>query len=308
MLAKVLREKIKRVRMTPDIYTRYIEIWFEENRPDLAAAISDDKLTLTVSWPDGERQLYGLGNFYRSLACSENVDDAQEVIAEFLQRNIALSEDTVHHPANCGGFEELSSIIRARIHPIQVLKTVPYPVAHYPFYNNCAVVFVFDQPESVVPVPEVWVKHYKIEQHDLKLAALRNLGNSTARWQPCEIMDARCVVVNTGDCYDASRLLLLEHESDLRSKIEDTLQTGAYAAFIPYRDILVAIPEGTAAMRQMRIGACKMVTKLPYPISEKPFAIMPGGIGEVVDDVKGGPWDLDPEFARLMDQKLRERN
>lgn len=149
-------------------------------------------------------------------------------------------------------------------------------VAHQPFVNGTAIVFVIDLPDADCLITTEQLIRWGIDIEELDRLARENL----AGYQPHIEMrvfggdDGAAVMFNMGDTYDASRLLLYR----LHERLAEELG-GEFLAAIPARDLMLAMSMGPEPfVDQLHTVVRQDHRRLPHPITDDLFLVTYDGV------------------------------
>lgn len=172
-------------------------------------------------------------------------------------------------------------MVRRRILPrIQAEKYLsdhdPAMIAHQPFVQETVILYVIELDEVSTAVTTEQLVRWRMSLEQLDRLARRNL----ARFQPnLELTvfhgeDGIAALFNTGDGYDASRLLL----SELYPKVAPELG-GDFLVAIPTRDVFIAFPTAPDQfVNRLHQRVRDDFRKLPYPITDALFYVTRDGV------------------------------
>lgn len=172
-------------------------------------------------------------------------------------------------------------MVRSRIFPqIRSLEkmrhTSPDQIVAQPFINDTFIIYMIDLKDTAGPVSTEQLIKWGVDADDLDHIARQNL----AQCQPgLELQlfkndDTTAALFNTGDGYDASRLLL----DQLYPKLSPEMG-GNFLVAIPTRDVFIAFPDRPSAFLDKllkRISSDFRV--LPYPITSDLFLVTMDGV------------------------------
>lgn len=150
-------------------------------------------------------------------------------------------------------------------------------VAHVPFVNGTAIVFVTDLPQLTVSITTEQVVKWGLCVEELDLIARENID----RYAPeldVQFVDSReggkAAILGHHDGYDAARLLM----SDLHHRLSGHLGGDFYVA-TPARDMFVALSLGPERfVRRLQSRVEQDYRRLPYPITSELFYVTRDGI------------------------------
>jgi len=175
-------------------------------------------------------------------------------------------------------WEIARSMVMPRIHHDAIFERLERElVAHIPFVNDTAVLFVIDLPHMTVSITTEQVIKWGIDADTLDRVARENLAAIS------DEMDVRLVeskeggraaVLSHRDGYDASRLLLPNLYEALAPELG-----GDFLVSAPARDLFVAIScEPDLFVNRMKGRAAENFHTLPYPITDSLFYVTRDGV------------------------------
>jgi hypothetical protein len=170
------------------------------------------------------------------------------------------------------------SRIMPRIQPLSIFAHLSREqVAHVPFVNGTAIVFVTDMPHMTVSITTEQLLRWRVTVDEVDQMARTNL-DSYAPELEVQLVESkeggRAAILSQHDGYDAARLLL----SGLHERLAGRLGGNFYVA-TPARDMFVAFtpaPEPFVQRLQERVH--HDFRRLPYPISPDFFYVTRDGI------------------------------
>lgn len=233
------------------------------------------ELTLELSGPaelrvDGRR--IDLENLRRLVA--QAGDRGTDVVEEYLEQ--MLGGEAAE--AEILPYEFARRIIMPRIHHISIFERLAEEqVAHVPFVNDTAIVFVTDLPHCTVSVTVEQMVRWRTTPDALEEIARRNL-EECSREIDLRVLQTdnggRAVVFAERDGYDAARLLLTDLYSNLAPELG-----GDFLVATPARDRFVAIsPDPEPFVDKVHQRVEREYRRLPYPITTDFFYVTLDGV------------------------------
>lgn len=214
----------------------------------------------------------GLENLYRMVL--RDPRNAQEIVENYLER--LLEGDQISGAPL--PFAVARTRIMPRIQPESIFEQLDREqVAHVPFVNGTAIVFVIDLPQLTVSITTEQMVRWGLQPDDLDALARENL----ARYAPdleVRLVDShdggRAAIVAQQDGYDAARLLL----SSLYQRLARELRGDFYVA-TPARDTFIAMSVGPGPfVGRLRQRVEEDFRRLPYPITSELFYVTRDGV------------------------------
>ncbi len=137
-------------------------------------------------------------------------------------------------------------------------------LVHRRFGADLAVVYVVDDPHSMVFVCRAHLKRWGRTAEDVHQLAMQNLQQLSAKDGIPAAAPGAPVMLQTGDGYDAARVLLLDEKGDL-------------LVAMPDRDVLwVAFDEGQD-LAQLQRKAATMAAAASHPVSGRIYRMTQAG-------------------------------
>jgi hypothetical protein len=214
----------------------------------------------------------GLNNLYRMVMASP--ERGVEIVEDFLEQ-LLDGDEIANLPMP---FSVAKGRIMPRIQPISIFDQLDKEqVAHSPFVNDTAILYVIDMPRMTVSITIEQMIQWGVSIDEIDIIARQNLS----RYQPelkLQIVEARdggrAAIFNMQDGYDAARLLL----TTLWNRLAPEFKGNFYVA-APARDMFMAIscgPDLFVEKLQERVNAD--YKRLPYPISGDLFLVTQDGV------------------------------
>ena len=212
-----------------------------------------------------------LENLYRLVR--QKPDDADEAIDRLV--------DEIHHAQNIDNIELPIEAIAANVLP----RICPFgffrgrradQMAHQLFINDTVIIYTIDINGTACPIRTEQMIHWGLTVEKLDRMARSNLAthNPELELTVFHTDDGSVAALDTGDGYDASRLLL----SRLHEQVSPELG-GNFLVAIPTRDVFVAFPkESTHFIHRIQTRVRHDYRRLPYPITDDLFLVSADGI------------------------------
>lgn len=201
-------------------------------------------------------------------------DRGHEIVEHYLEQ--LFSGDALQFMAMSLDFARPR--IMPRIQPESIFDHLDREqVAHIPFVNSTAVVFVTDLPQMTVSVTTEQMIRWGLCIEELELLARENLDRYTPDVTPQFVESkegGRAAILCQHDGYDAARLLM----SSLFLKIAPHLGGDFYVA-TPARDMFIALSQGPDPfLRRLHQRVEQDFKRLPYPITPDFFYVTRDGV------------------------------
>ncbi|MDH3583167.1 MAG: DUF1444 family protein [Phycisphaerae bacterium] len=149
-------------------------------------------------------------------------------------------------------------------------------IAHQAFVHDTLILYVVCLGDATRPVSVEQMICWELDLESLDRIARRNLRNLQPRL-PLRLMandEGATARIDTGDGYDASRLLLEQLHPNLAPELG-----GNFLVAIPCRDVFVAFPTGAPKLLdRLRDHARNNYRRQPYPITDDLFLVTRDGV------------------------------
>lgn len=168
--------------------------------------------------------------------------------------------------------------IMPRIQPETIFQHLSREmVAHVPYVNETAVVFVIDLPNMTVSITTEQMIRWGLHVEDLEEIAKQNLDRYAPEME-LQLVESKeggkAAILSEQDGYDAARLLL----SDLYRRLAPRLGGNFYVA-TPARDMFLAFSEGPDPfVKRLQNRVSHDYKRLPYPICSDFFLVTRDGV------------------------------
>lgn len=237
--------------------------------------LDHDGMQMTVYADAGEVEL-DLTRFYEAYRQNPSeLDTVIRILDRILRGEIPLRTER--------DYAELADRIFPMLKPIELLLEVrerKLPMLVYrDFPGGLIITYVIDEPRSVAYINEPQLERWGISAIDLHEHAIENLRRRTATQVQALNTgedDRRLYIFNSGDGYDATRLLL----NDVLGRWQTTLP-GNMVIGVPNRDFLIAFSDSnqeifTAVAHQIQADAAR----LDHGLTDQLFTLEQGAIRE----------------------------
>ncbi len=223
-----------------------------------------------------ESRRVDLEDLYRLVR--QDPDEAATTVRDFADR-LANEHQLRQTPLP---FELVVERVLPRICPFDYFKGKRADLmAHQLFVNDTVILYVIDLNGVNVPVTTEQLIRWGASIDDLDSLARANLA---AHQPELELTvfhtdDGSAAVLDTGDGYDASRLLLQQIHDKVAPEMGRT-----FLVAIPTRDVFIAFPTGSCEfMDRVRSRIDNDYRRLPFPITNDLFLMTPDGVAEWQD-------------------------
>jgi uncharacterized protein YtpQ (UPF0354 family) len=227
---------------------------------------------------NGAEQTADLANFYSAYA--RNPEQLDTIVHNFVEAVLGLV------PArDIGDFAMLVERIYPMIKPIDLLVKVREHnlpmLAYREFLAGLMIAYVIDEQRSVTFINEAHLEHWEVDIAEVHKQAIKNLHRRTVEQVDYVVVgegEQRIYIYNSGDGYDATRLLL----SDVLATWARDLP-GALVIGIPNRDFLIGFSDSNPDIleriaQQIQADAAGR----EYSITDQLFTLDGGEVREYV--------------------------
>jgi uncharacterized protein YtpQ (UPF0354 family) len=219
-----------------------------------------------------------LGNFYAAYIRDPSQIDV--VVQTFARSLLGILPDR-----STSDYAELAGRIYPILKPILMLSEVrerKLPMLAYrEFLADLMIAYVIDEERSFAYINEDHLERWNISVHDLHEHALANLRRRTddqIKYTTVGEAEQRLFIFNSGDGYDATRLLLANVLSDWSRQLPGHLVIG-----IPNRDFLIAFSDANSEiLRAVAAQVQSDATQREYGLTEQLFTLADGVVKEYV--------------------------
>lgn len=207
-------------------------------------------------------------------------DEVRQQIERWM---VELLRATEGSPDRAGSFEEL----KERILPM-VLSERDFAGPHRqtmaePLVPGLRIAYAIDSDRTIAYIPRPQFNSWHISSEELHEAAINNL---VARSEAMEAQAAQdesgqinLILFQTGDGYDASRILLPTLHDRLREHLGSP-----FAAAIPTHDILICFRNDAETVGRLKAQVEEDFRKMPHQVTDKLFLITADGIAPRMGD------------------------
>jgi len=217
-----------------------------------------------------------LGNFYSAYMRDPAQLDA--VAQTFAQTLLGIQPDR-----GSSDFAELSGRVYPILKPILMLAEVRERrlpmLAYREFLADLMIAYVIDEERSFAYINEDHLELWNISVHDLHEQALENLRRRTdeqVKYTTVGEGEQRLFIFNSGDGYDATRLLLADVLAAWAREVPGHLVIG-----IPNRDFLIAFSDANSEiLRGVAAQVQSDSAQREYGLTEQLFTLADGVVKE----------------------------
>ncbi|MEK6703688.1 MAG: DUF1444 family protein [Planctomycetota bacterium] len=250
----------------PEAFAEMVAQLLRDKQPDFSVDLTGPREILV----NGRR--LDLENLYRMV--TNEPDRGPDIIQHYVEQLFASDASRVMTMS----LDFARPRIMPRIQPESIFEHLAKEqVAHVPFVNDTAIVFVTDLPQMTVSITTEQVIRWGITIDDVEMMARENLDRYAPELdvQFVESKEGgRAAILGHHDGYDAARLLL----TDLHARLAPTLGGDFYVA-TPARDMLVALSLGPDKfVHRLHSRVQQDYKRLPYPITSDLFYCTRDGV------------------------------
>jgi uncharacterized protein YtpQ (UPF0354 family) len=215
-----------------------------------------------------------LGNFYAAYARSPAQLDA--VVQTFVRVMLGMQPDRT-----ASDYPELADQIYPMLKPLAMLaevreRSLPM-LAYREFLDDLIVAYVIDEERSVSYINENHLERWEINVPDLHERAIENLRSRTeehVRYTTVGEGEQRLFIFNSGDGYDATRLLLSDVLAEWARQLPGNLVIG-----VPNRDFLIAFSDADPEiLRAVAAQVQSDAVQREYGLTEQLFTLEGGAV------------------------------
>lgn len=249
----------------PEAFTEHVARQFKEHLGRIRIRITGP-LEITIK----DRRI-DLDDLHRAVLQAE--DEPADLIRRFADAYLAaMRVEQTPLP-----FEAVRHRIMPRIQPLSFFRGKRSDLfAASPFVNDTVILYVIDLNGTATPVTTEQIIHWGLSADDMDELARENLAGHQPELELTLLQgeEGAAAVFNTGDGYDAARLLLQE----LHDRLCPEFGREFFVA-IPTRDVFVAFPMNAPQfIHRLRHRIRSDYRRLPYPITDDLFLVTRDGV------------------------------
>ncbi|MBI1372794.1 MAG: DUF1444 family protein [Phycisphaera sp.] len=224
-----------------------------------------------------DKRAVDLRDLFRAmLTCDIDVDDVAVMIDRFVEGQL----DAMRFEELTLSFDVVAPRVMPRIYPMDDFqRRRTGHVAYQPFIHDTVILYVIDLTtgaETAVTIEQMIRWGVDIEELDTIARQNLKMREPTLNVELYVQDDERTAVLNVGDGYDASRLLLTPVYKALAPELG-----GNFLVAIPTRDRFIAFPRThDDLIHRLRPHIASDYRKLPYPITDHLFLVTLDGIAD----------------------------
>ena len=249
----------------PEAFTEFVARQFKQHLGRLKIRITGP-LELTI---DGRR--IDLDDLHRATLQAD--EESLDLIRRFADAYLAA----VRVEQTPLPFDAVRHRIMPRIQPLSFFRGKRSDFfAASPFVNDTVILYVMDLNGTATPITTEQLIHWGLSAQEMDELARENLADHQPELELTVLQgeDGAAAVFNTGDGYDAARLLLGQLHDRLAPEFGPE-----FLVAIPTRDVFVAFPlDSRDFIHRLRQRIRTDYRKLPYPITEDLFLVARDGV------------------------------
>lgn len=259
----------------PEAFAEQVAFLLKRLQPDYAIDLTGPRELIV----NGRR--LDLENLFRLV--NHDPERGTEIVEHYLDQLFSGEAAAVGNMS----FDSVRTRIMPRIQPETIFNHLcREQVAHVPYVNNTAIVFVIDLPQMTISVTTEQMVRWGVCPEDLDELARQNLRGQSSELE-LQVVTSReggkAIIVAEQDGYDAARLLL----ENLHARLAPRLGGDFYVA-TPARDMFVAIsPKPDPFIRRLRGRVVDDYRRLPYPITSELFLVTRDGVAGTETSAEG---------------------
>ena len=217
-----------------------------------------------------------LSNFYA--AYTRSPDQLDAVVQTFVRVIAGIQPDRT-----TSDYAELADRIYPMLKPLDMLAEVSERklpmLAYREFLGDLIITYVIDEERSVSYINEEHLERWQIDVQDIHERAIENLRRRTeeqVRYTAVGEGEQRLFIFNSGDGYDATRLLLSDVLAEWVRQVPGRLVIG-----IPNRDFLIAFSDANPEiLRAVAAQVQADAVQREYGLTEQLFTLGGGVVTE----------------------------
>jgi hypothetical protein len=180
-------------------------------------------------------------------------------------------------PHGAGGFEDFKDRILPLVLNDQLANTVHRETLTQSLVPGLRIAYGIDSDRSIAYIPRLQFDMWNVPLEDLHEAAISNLVSRSEAMNAQVAQDESgkidLIIFQSGDGYDASRILLPTLHDRLREHIDSP-----FVAAIPNRDILLCFRHEPETVERVKAQVEEDFGRMPHQVSDKLYLITADGI------------------------------
>jgi len=255
--------------MTREQFVEQVFKLVPEKFPLAKLARGDEPFSLRVNG-----HIVSLENLYRLTILQP--EDMRRNVERWMVELLRAAEGS---PDRTGTFEQLKERIMPMILPEEAGEAHADTVSQ-PLVEGLRIAYAIDSDRTIAYIPQVQFKEWNISIDELHEVALNNLiaRSETMEASAAQDEDGKIslILFQTGDGYDASRLLL----PTLHERLKEHLSS-PFAAAIPTRDLLLCFRSDDATLARVKDQVIDDFRRMPHQVTDQLLLVTPDGIARM---------------------------
>jgi hypothetical protein len=240
-----------------------------EKFPLVKLARGDEPFSLRVNG-----NVISLENLYRLVLLQP--EDMRRHIERWMVEIIRASEGS---PDRSGSYDELKERILPMILPEEAGEAHTDTVSE-PLIEGLRIAYAIDSDRTIAYIPQSQFAEWNVSTEDLHTQALDNLVARSETMVASAAQDdegkINLILFQTGDGYDASRLLL----PTLHERLKEHLGS-PFAAAIPTRDLLLCFRSDDETISRVKEQVAEDYLRMPHQVTDRLLLVTPDGLSRM---------------------------
>ncbi len=258
----------------PEAFAEHVAVLLRRLQPEYAIELTGPRELIV----NGRR--LDLENLYRLV--NHDPDRGQEIVEHYLDQLFSAEAATI----GTLNFDLIKPRIMPRIQPETIFQHLcREQVAHVPYVNGTAIVFVIDMPQMTVSVTTEQMVRWGVDAEALDEIARENLEGQSGELEMQVVTSkegGKAIILAEQDGYDAAGFLL----GGLYKRLAPRLGGDFYVA-TPARDMFVALsPRPDPFVNRLMGRVAEDFRRLPYPITSDLFYVTRDGVAGTMREAR----------------------
>lgn len=252
--------------MTREQFIEQVFRYVPEKFPLVKLVRGEDAFSMRING-----HVVSLENIYRVTVLQP--EEMKHHIERWVVELLRAAEGT---PDRTGSYAEL----KERIFPMIVADrpgVSPHHAIYRPLLEGLLVAYAIDSDRTITYIPENQFASWNISRDTLDDTALENLvlrsQAMSAHAAQDESGQINLILFQTGDGYDASRILLPTLHDRLREHLGSP-----FSAAIPTRDILLCFRNDTETVERLRTQIAEDYRRMPHQVTDRLLLVTADGL------------------------------
>jgi hypothetical protein len=213
-----------------------------------------------------------LESLYRTVVLDP--DDMRQHVERWVVELLRAAEGI---PQGAGGFEDFKDRIFPLVLNERMANTVHRETLTQPLVPGLCLAYGIDSDRSIAYIPQLQFELWNMPLEDLHETAINNLVSRSEAMNAQVAQDESgkidLIIFQSGDGYDASRILLPTLHERLREHIDSP-----FVAAIPNRDILLCFRNEPETVARVKTQVEEDFRRMPHQVSDRLYLITADGI------------------------------